>query len=467
MIVKKLRQVGGGRFPAAAYNEEKVQEGVAELLFARNVDKKFLWQLDIMHVVGINASSEVERYMKDHSITYGNSKTQNKQFHVALSVKEHEMNKYELAEFAESFMDKMGYGQQPYFVYFHHDTANNHVHILSTSINRFGIAISDSFDKMRMQHVADEILGITPDKEKQKVFSYKFKTEGQFLNVARSCGYNPKAEIVDGIECYMFFRNHSPQFSITKDEVRKRMITKDNQQALERKKQRAKQLKAILLKYRQQSLLRHDESTRGHAKRKSDLEDRKTIALSGLCHKDGTPLGENERLQMKWLVKEVKQKLGVDIHWQKDKNGIVRGYGIVDHKTKTAFDGSQVLKLTDLIDAQQKEQKGKGQKVIGTRGNDSFIAENVDSISIAKHKNGKHYLRVSYKDYDRSEMFFLSREETLNYLKAKDVAEREQLKQKFAAKHLLQVVGGSHDENREWEVGHSHYDVDDERTLKR
>lgn len=467
MIVKKLRQVGGGRFPAAGYNEEKVQEGVAELLVARNVDKKFLWRLDIMHVVGINASGEVERYMKEHSITYGNSKTQNKQFHVALSVKEHEMNKYELAEFAESFMDKMGYGQQPYFVYFHHDTANNHVHILSTRINRFGIAISDSFDKMRMQHVADEILGITPDKEKQKVFSYKFKTEGQFLNVARSCGYNPKAEIVDGIECYMFFRNHSPQFSITKDEVRKRMITKDNQQALERKKQRAKQLKAILLKYRQQSLLRHYESTRGHAKRKSDLEDRKTIALSGLCHKDGTPLGESERLQMIWLVREVKQKLGIDIHWLKDKDGIVRGYGIVDHKTKTAFDGSQVLKLTDLIDAQQKVQKGKGQKTIGSRGNDSFIAKNVDSISIAKHKNGKYYLRVSYKDYNRSEMFFLSREETLNYLKAKDVAEREQLKHKFVAKYLLQVVGGSHDENREWEVGHSHYDVDDERTLKR
>ena len=109
----------------------------------------------------------------------------------------------------------------------------------------------------------------------------------------------------------------------------------------------------------------------------------------------------------------------------------------------------------------------KGQKVIGSKGNDSFIAKNVDSISIAKHKNGKYYLRVSYKDYNRSEMFFLSREETLNYLKAKDAAEREQLKQKFAAKYLLQVVGGSHDENREWEVGHSHYDVDDERTLKR
>ena len=60
-------------------------------------------------------------------------------------------------------MEKMGYGRQPYFIYYHHDTNNNHVHILSTRINRYGIAISDSFDKMRMQRVSDEILGIIPE----------------------------------------------------------------------------------------------------------------------------------------------------------------------------------------------------------------------------------------------------------------------------------------------------------------
>ena len=202
------------------------------------------------------------------------------------------MNKYELGEFAESFMDKMGYGRQPYFVYFHHDTSNNHVHILSTRINRYGIAIKDSFDKIRMQHAADEILGITSDKERQRIFSYRFKTEGQFLNVARSCGYNPKAEVVDGMECYTFFRNHCPQFSIKKDEVRKRMVSKDKQQELERRKQRAKQLKAILLKYRQLSIQLYYESVSGRAKKKSDLEERKTMALSGLCQKDGRSFKE-------------------------------------------------------------------------------------------------------------------------------------------------------------------------------
>ena len=42
MIVRKLGQAGGGRFPAAGYNENKVQEGVADLLLAKNVDEEFL-----------------------------------------------------------------------------------------------------------------------------------------------------------------------------------------------------------------------------------------------------------------------------------------------------------------------------------------------------------------------------------------------------------------------------------------
>ena len=498
MITKKLRQAGGGRFPAAGYNEGKVLEGVADLLIARNVDERFLRQLDIMHAVGINAAGDVERYMREHSQTYGNSKTQYKQFHVALSVKEHEMDRYELGEFAEKFMERMGYGGQPYFVYFHHDTGNNHVHILSTRINRYGIAINDSFDKMRMQRVTDEILGITPEKERQKLFSYGFQTEGQFLNVARSCGYNPKEETVDGVECYTFFRSHYPQFTIPKGEVVKRMTAKEDNLAMRKRKERARQLKAILLKYRQLSLQQQIPAQKGKAVTQSELEERKTMALSGLRHKDGTPFNEAEKLQVKWMLKELRQKLGIDIHWQKDKNGIVRGYGIVDHKTKTAFDGSQVLKMGEWMEPQRKENEEKGQKakerasesrrkLVSSMPSGSTYGEakgskaqksigpldqsmpklaNVDSITIAKHKNGKHFLRVVFNDFGRSEMFFLSKEEARAYLLAADALERERLKQQFARKYLFQAIGGSQDQNREWEVGNGD-DGDDERGLKR
>ena len=477
MITKKLRQAGGGRFPAAGYNEGKVLEGVADLLMARNVDERFIRQLDIMHAVGINAAGEVEQYMREHSQTYGNSKTQYKQFHVALSVKEHEMDRYELGEFAEKFMERMGYGGQPYFVYFHHDTGNNHVHILSTRINRYGFAISDSFDKMRMQRVTDEILGITPEKERQKLFSYGFQTEGQFLNVARSCGYNPKEEAVDGVECYTFFRSHYPQFTIPKGEVVKRMTAKEDSLAMRKRKERARQLKAILMKYRQLSLQQQFPTKKGKAETQSDLEERKTLALSGLQHKDGTSFNEMEKLQVKWMLKELRQKLGIDIHWQKDKNGIIRGYGIIDHMTKTAFDGSQVLKMGEWMEPQRKENEEKGQKFIGSlgqKGQKSIGSSgqsmpkltNVDSITIAKHKNGKYYLRVVFNNFGHSEIFFLSKEETRVYLLAADAMERERLKQQFAFKYLLHASGGSYDQNREWEVGREHYDSDDGQKLK-
>ena len=466
MITKKLRQAGGGRFPAAGYNEGKVLEGVADLLIARNVDGRFLRQLDIMHAVGINAAGEVERYMREHSQTYGNSKTQNKQFHVALSVKEHEMDRYELGEFAERFMEKMGYGGQPYFVYFHHDTGNNHVHILSTRINRYGIAISDSFDKMRMQRVTDEILGITPEKERQKLFSYGFQTEGQFLNVARSCGYNPKEETVDGVECYTFFRSHYPQFTIPKGEVFKRMTAKEDSLAMRKRKERARQLKAILMKYRQLSLQQQILTQKGKAVTQSDIEERKTMALFGLQHKDGNSFNEAEKLQVKWMLKELRQKLGIDIYWQKDKNGIIRGYGIVDHKTKTAFDGSQVLRMGEWMDIQTKRNEEHAQKTIGSSAQNTPIAMNTDSITIAKHKNGKFYLRVVFNNFGHSEIFFLSKEETRSYLLAADALERERLKQQFAFKYLLHASGGSYDLNREWEVGNGD-DGDDGRGLKR
>ena len=86
---------------------------------------------------------------------------------------------------------------------------------------------------------------------------------------------------------------------------------------------------------------------------------------------------------------------------------------------------------------------------------------NVDSITIAKHKNGKYYLRVVFNNFGHSEIFFLSKEETRAYLLAADTMERERLKQQFAFKFLLRASGGSYDQNREWEVGNG-YDGDEE-----
>ena len=106
----------------------------------------------------------------------------------------------------------------------------------------------------------------------------------------------------------------------------------------------------------------------------------------------------------------------------------------------------------------------KAQESIGSSG--QHIAINTDAITIAKHKNGKFYLRIVFNNFGHSEIFFLSKEETRSYLLAADAMERERLKQQFAFKYILHASGGSYDQNREWEVGNG-YDDDDGRGLKR
>ena len=73
---------------------------------------------------------------------------------------------------------------------------------------------------------------------------------------------------------------------------------------------------------------------------------------------NGKTLSQEEQRHLSDLINILKTKFGIDIHFQKDRNGEIRGYGIVDHSRKMAFDGSKVMKLSELIDfAQGQERK--------------------------------------------------------------------------------------------------------------
>ena len=139
MIIKKIYPVHGGVFPGAAYNEKKVLAGVAELAGHANIDGNFLHTLHTLHGVSIDCSKEVERYLQSRSQTYGNTRSTQWQVHLALSCKGQEKNKEQLVGIAHAMMQEYGMGKQPYFIYFHHDTENNHVHILTTRVTAKGM----------------------------------------------------------------------------------------------------------------------------------------------------------------------------------------------------------------------------------------------------------------------------------------------------------------------------------------
>ena len=353
MIVKKLGMVSGGGFPGAGYNERKVAEGVARLMAMENVDAAMRHKVELLHEVGFDCAGEIEKYLKERSRTYGNTKTTRFQFHIAASVKGQVMSADELTDFARKLMAEAGYGRQPYFVYYHHDTDNNHVHILSTRIQPNGFPIPDHHDYARLNAAANRILSSDINRDIQRMFSYGYLTEGQFANIIRSHGYKFE-RVEDG---YVLFRGGVKAATIPLSEI-VRHISQGN----DTRKERAKQLRAIIRKYKDviaDGKVQNVENVKGHKGQKKKYVRRKVNPdIRKIKGSNGKTLSQEEHRHLSVLVDTLKTKFGIDIHFQKDRNGEIRGYGIVDHNRKMALDGSKVMKLSELIDfARGQERK--------------------------------------------------------------------------------------------------------------
>lgn len=110
-----------------SYNENKVMEGTAkciyENLFGRDVEK-----------LTFNAKLKgFENYMNV------NRRATTKAVHISLNFHASEkLSPGTLTQIASTYMDKIGFGNQPYLVYQHFDAAHPHIHIVSTNIQRDG-----------------------------------------------------------------------------------------------------------------------------------------------------------------------------------------------------------------------------------------------------------------------------------------------------------------------------------------
>ncbi|WP_305380719.1 relaxase/mobilization nuclease domain-containing protein [uncultured Duncaniella sp.] len=352
MIVKKLGMVSGCGFPGAGYNERKVAEGVARLMAMENVDAAMRHKVELLHEAGFDCAGEIEKYLKERSRTYGNTKTTRFQFHIAASVKGQVMSADELTDFARQLMAEAGYGRQPYFVYYHHDTDNNHVHILSTRIQPNGFPIPDHHDYARLNAAANRILSSDINRDIQRMFSYGYLTEGQFANIIRSHGY--KFERMD--EGYVLFRGGVKAATISLSEIEKHIAQENDV-----RKERTKQLRAIIRKYKDgiaEGKVQNVENVKGHKGQKKKYVRRKVNPdIRKIKGANGKTLSQEEQRHLSDLLDILKVKFGIDIHFQKDRNGEIRGYGIVDHNRKMALDGSKVMKLSELIDFAQKQER--------------------------------------------------------------------------------------------------------------
>lgn len=97
-------------FAGIDYNERKNEEGKSELLVAEN----FAMNPDNLK------KSDYIAYME--SVCRTNPAVKAKQFHAVISCKGREYSAEDLKNVALQYINKMGYGNNPYMIYFHSDT---------------------------------------------------------------------------------------------------------------------------------------------------------------------------------------------------------------------------------------------------------------------------------------------------------------------------------------------------------
>ena len=236
-------------FSAVRYNERKVENGVAELVVIRN----FGYLQDAPDMRGITS---LRNYLMDYSTR--NDRTRMTQFHAAISCKGSEYSKEELIKIAEQYLEKMGYNNegQPVLMYFHHDTDNNHLHIVTSRISPDGKKIADSMENIRSLKAIESIMSIDQKHQNSEMLklakSYHFESVSQFMAIFETSGYEAYIQDKD----IYIKRGGQVQDKIAVKEIEK-LCRKNG----EDEKKRIRQLRAILKKYRDQSTSREELET--------------------------------------------------------------------------------------------------------------------------------------------------------------------------------------------------------------
>jgi len=283
MIVKIFKAAKS--FAGVNYNERKNENGKSELLVAEN----FSIAPDRLK------KSDYIAYMENVCNT--NKRVKGRQFHATISCKGREYSVEQLKDIAVQFVKKMGYGENPYLIYFHSDTPNNHVHIVSTRVDKQGNKVNDKMERVRAQAAINEILNVDlerkADKDIQEAKAYSFTTAGQLRVLLERQGWKVSVK-GDEMKLSRCGKNIST-------------IPLSSLEFKEPDEGRRKQIAAIMKKYK-----------------------------AGLSHQE--------------LQALLRSKFGIELVFHQGKgHSVPYGYTVVDNKTKSVYKGGDIMPLKELI----------------------------------------------------------------------------------------------------------------------
>ena len=145
-MVAKI-SVGSSLYGAIAYNGEKINESKGRLLTANRIFNDGTGTVDI------------NRVMRDFlSCMPVQSRVEKPVVHISLNPHPDDvLTDTELQEIAREYLEKLGYGNQPYLVFKHEDIDRHHLHIVTVNVDENGRRLNQAFLFRRSDRIRKEL----------------------------------------------------------------------------------------------------------------------------------------------------------------------------------------------------------------------------------------------------------------------------------------------------------------------
>lgn len=145
MVAKIMK--GQSLYGALAYNQNKVDNRVARILGASRIREAKDGSITLQ-----NCLASFEPYL------IANKRTEKPVVHISLNPHPKDvLNDEHMKAIAEEYLEKLGYGNQPYVIYKHEDIDRPHLHIVTVGIDENGKKINDSYEHRRSKAITDEL----------------------------------------------------------------------------------------------------------------------------------------------------------------------------------------------------------------------------------------------------------------------------------------------------------------------
>ena len=158
-----VAKIGSGNtlYGVLSYNQIKVDETQAKVIFTNKMIEKPDGNFDIHTCL-----NSFEPYL------LANKRTEKPVLHISINPDpKDKLSDEQLSEIAQTYMQKMGYGDQPFIVYKHEDIERRHIHIVSLRVDENGKKIDHNFEHRRSMDVCRELeqrYGLVPADKKQR-----------------------------------------------------------------------------------------------------------------------------------------------------------------------------------------------------------------------------------------------------------------------------------------------------------